>query len=680
MRPDDHTPPAYAGKLVVIVGAIGDKINRLPLLNTAWRLVQLSVVKHARLYLAACVAVGVLVACLLVERSVEKWAISEIIERASDANIIVSVEDISTQFFRLTPSINIEKLHVGMSDAEPVVANADITLRFRWWNVLGDVPLIKSVMISKARLHLLVDDTGSYNWSPLLEAISDSLPTSEGHGAQIETFVVSEVRLEYINDQHSHIGAVNINADWLMSSEQISATAGLTGDVNLLPINLDVNMQSNVTASPESQPSTTSITGQLADSTFTFDASADDVSSLKNGEVHFRVDGESVGETMRQLGLAKTGISALQMKGSANYHADDVLRGNMGFSLDESHSKAVLAMEGLVGTRSDKRQRLMGSLKFTDLFLDPILGNTGVNNLPPTLPFKAGSSKLFSDKRPVFSKFIEKLDVDFTFEAERFYSGSLLIKNLEGVFKKKNDKSSVSINSDDFGNGELLVNLSVDAGDQEAQGKMSVNAKHIPIDDILSAVDVVEGMASGKLSGDAKFWFSGNTVAQALSTLDGGLFMLVEDGKLDSLLVEMAGADFMESIGLVFTDDLQQSAVRCGFTDIQVIGGLVSIKDFIIDTEDSVFLASGDVDLGREQIDVTFSPHPRDTSFFAATTPVRITGSLANPKFRPGAKLYTRMALAAAMAALAGPAAVVLPFVELGGGGEKSYCKELFEN
>jgi len=142
----------------------------------------------------------------------------------------------------------------------------------------------------------------------------------------------------------------------------------------------------------------------------------------------------------------------------------------------------------------------------------------------------------------------------------------------------------------------------------------------------------------------------------------------------------MAGIDFMESIGLVINRDPQQSEIRCGYADFQASNGIVTIEDFIVDTEDSVFLASGNVNLREETINIKLSPHPRDTSYFAATTPVHIRGALANPKFRPGRKLYSRLALAAAMATLAGPAAIVLPFIELGDGGENSYCKQLFEN
>ena len=242
------------------------------------------------------------------------------------------------------------------------------------------------------------------------------------------------------------------------------------------------------------------------------------------------------------------------------------------------------------------------------------------------------------------------------------------------------DEGGLSVNlvSDDVGKGRFSGTYSAKMGDEGLRGKLSTQVQRVPISDVMSLLDQPDGVASGNLSGDATFWVTGKTEAELASSLDGGMFLLIEDGKLDSLLVEMAGIDLMESVSLVVSKDLQQSDIRCGYMDIQADQGQVVLKDFIIDTEDSVFLASGQVDLGDEVVNIKFSPHPRDTSFFAATTPVHIVGPLMDPRIRPGKKLYTRLALAAAMAALAGPAAIVLPFVEMGDGGEKSYCSELF--
>ena len=270
------------------------------------------------------------------------------------------------------------------------------------------------------------------------------------------------------------------------------------------------------------------------------------------------------------------------------------------------------------------------------------------------------------------------IDLDLSVNVASLYSGRLHVNDMLMSITADNKSMSINLASDDVGKGRFSGVYAVNSSDDGLHGKLSAQVQRVPISDVISLLDLPDGVASGTLSGDASFWVTGKTEAELASSLDGGMFMLIEDGKLDSLIVEMAGIDLMESVSLVAKKDIQHSDIRCGYMDIQADKGQVVIKDFIVDTEDSVFLATGKLDLVEERVNIKFSPHPRDTSFFAATTPVHIVGPLTNPKIRPGKKLYTRLALAAAMAALVGPAAIVLPFVEMGDGGEKSYCSELF--
>ncbi|MFK8080278.1 MAG: AsmA-like C-terminal region-containing protein [Granulosicoccus sp.] len=652
-------------------------------INRVWRTIYTLLLQHPRRYL---IVFGVLMAFLLstsIDRLAASWALSELDKAGARQGVNVSAASISLRLLRLTPVVEIHKLQLGQPGAEMLLENADVIVRFRWWDLMADTTLVKSLILSSGRVNLLIDSEGNNNWDGLLTAMSSSDSANENSGATFEALQIRDLLLEYINDENAQTGSVNANVDWVMSGDVSDSSVTIYGDVNLLPISIDASSHTSMSAELGTQISSASFLAKLADTSLTIEATTDDLSSLENGEVHINLDGRSVSDTLRRLSLGITGVSSLNLEGVARYHSDDVLSGSFDLSLDRSHARAIVALDGLRGTRLNERRRLSGSLSFTDLYMDKVLGHTNadrsvVRDSETTANVK-DKQKLLSDDALAYPQFIADLDIDFKLDVERFYSGSLLVKNMEAALSKKANKLLLDLQSNDFGEGELKLSLSLDSEDQQAQGKFSARAKQVPVDDILSAGDLAEGLVSGKISGDAKFWFVGNSIAQALGTLDGGLFVLLEDGKLDSLMVELAGADLMESIGLVFTDDLQQSEVRCGFVDIQVISGLMSLNDFIIDTEDSVFIASGDVNLSTEELDLKFSPHPRDTSFFAATTPVHITGSLANPKFRPGSKLYTRVALAAAMVALASPAAAILPFIELGGGAEQSYCKELFD-
>ena len=115
--------------------------------------------------------------------------------------------------------------------------------------------------------------------------------------------------------------------------------------------------------------------------------------------------------------------------------------------------------------------------------------------------------------------------------------------------------------------------------------------------------------------------------------------------------------------------------MRCAYASLFVEDGVVSIDELVIDSQDTVFLADGTVDLGAETFDVSLEPHPKDPSILASSTSVALGGRFAAPEVEVGPELPARVAAAAVLAAVAAPAAALLPFVETGGADDSQYCR-----
>ena len=69
----------------------------------------------------------------------------------------------------------------------------------------------------------------------------------------------------------------------------------------------------------------------------------------------------------------------------------------------------------------------------------------------------------------------------------------------------------------------------------------------------------------------------------------------------------------------------------------------------MIDTEDTVFLGKGSIDLNKEQLDFIIDPQPKDLSLFSARAPLHIEGSFKEPTFTPGASAILRGAVSLAL-------------------------------
>lgn len=99
----------------------------------------------------------------------------------------------------------------------------------------------------------------------------------------------------------------------------------------------------------------------------------------------------------------------------------------------------------------------------------------------------------------------------------------------------------------------------------------------------------------------------------------------------------------------------------------------MTTRALAFDTEDTIIVGEGTVDLGEEQLDLVLKPRPKDRSILALRSPLVIDGSFRDPGFRPDmARLGLRGAIALTLASITPPAAL-LATLELGPG-EDSNC------
>ena len=213
-------------------------------------------------------------------------------------------------------------------------------------------------------------------------------------------------------------------------------------------------------------------------------------------------------------------------------------------------------------------------------------------------------------------------------------------------------------------------------GETGVSARLEFELSRLQVTRLLRVADLPEE-AIAPLGGQIKLWLEGRSLAELAGSADGGLFLLMGGGQLDSLLVELAGVDLFQSLGDLIVPGDESVPIRCGYVDLHSEAGAIRINEFVIDTTDTVFLADGGLDLSNETLDVTLEPHPKDPSLIANRTAVTIGGTLGAPEVGVGAALSARAAAAIALSQLAVPALALLPLIELGGGEDSPYCSGL---
>lgn len=181
---------------------------------------------------------------------------------------------------------------------------------------------------------------------------------------------------------------------------------------------------------------------------------------------------------------------------------------------------------------------------------------------------------------------------------------------------------------------------------------------------------------TGALAGNFKLGGNGASTARIFATLDGSAELALHDGTLSHLATEGAGLDIAQALGVVLGGDAALP-LRCARIALAVEQGVAQIRRAVLDNPDSTLRAAGHVDLRNETLAVKVQASPKDFSPLSLRSPVTVSGTLASPSVGIDGKRLAGKALgAAALAAVVGPLAALIPFVDTGEGAAGDPCAQ----
>ncbi|HEY0817303.1 MAG TPA: AsmA family protein [Rhizobacter sp.] len=181
---------------------------------------------------------------------------------------------------------------------------------------------------------------------------------------------------------------------------------------------------------------------------------------------------------------------------------------------------------------------------------------------------------------------------------------------------------------------------------------------------------------SGKLVGRAQLEGRGRSTAQILGSLDGSVATTVRQGQISHLVVEAAGLDIAQALG-VFVKGDKPLPVSCALADLKAEKGVLTTRTLVVDTPDSTVWAEGSVSMKDEALDLKATVAPKDFSPLALRTPVHVKGAFNAPKISVEKAPLARRVAGAALLALVNPVAAVLPLFDKGENDEADSCNEL---
>jgi uncharacterized protein involved in outer membrane biogenesis len=227
-----------------------------------------------------------------------------------------------------------------------------------------------------------------------------------------------------------------------------------------------------------------------------------------------------------------------------------------------------------------------------------------------------------------------------------------------------------------IGEGAVSLELTLDTRQQPFTAEIGGEVSRVNLQQALAPLEIADD-SFGIVGGRLQFWVEGISIADFFNSADGGLLLIMTGGRLDVLLVEVAGLDLTETVASLL-GDVQSVPIDCAYLDVSSKDGIAEIETAVVDTPDTIFLADGTLNFRQETLDLVLEPHPKDFSLFSLRTSLHAEGPMTSPNVAPGEELMAR-ALATAALAAAAPVAALIPLIEPGTGEDSVYCNGLVE-
>jgi uncharacterized protein involved in outer membrane biogenesis len=285
-----------------------------------------------------------------------------------------------------------------------------------------------------------------------------------------------------------------------------------------------------------------------------------------------------------------------------------------------SDAEGTLSIE----TQSTGRSLLKGEiksgyLKMSDLGLKAA-GRDPNPNAPP---------KLFSQV-PLVSEAMRRSDSEVTVQIRRLAFTRIELDDVSTELKIDRGRLEVRRFTARLWDGALSGHLSGDANKTPPTEQVEFQLKGGQLEQFKRPDGSVAW--TGPLDATVRVNGHGTSVHELAASAEGSAKGYVPQGALREAFAELAGVD-LRGIGLSLSKDQREVKVRCAGAKFEVHDGIMKADALVIDSDDVLIRGDGTVALGPETYDLSLHGEPKSLRILKMKTPVKVGGTLLEPKF-----------------------------------------------
>jgi uncharacterized protein involved in outer membrane biogenesis len=557
---------------------------------------------------------------------------------------------------------------------EPYLVRAErATFDIRLWPLLSKRIVIPRLFLASPTLGLQMEEDGRRTWA-LGKDTAD-----EGTVPVIGLLEVDQGTLDFLA---AHLG-VDLRADFSYDSSrgELPLDFRIKGRYQRQPLTAQGRTGNVLQLSAAGQPPfPLEIDAAAGHTRLKAKGTVAELANLDGIDARFDLKGQNLGDLYGLLGIALPQTSPYALSGELRKRAKlweaAGLRGKLGLSDIGGDMKF---------DQSQKVPFLSGTLRSRVMDMDdlgPLIG------LPPSersakaiegLAPPPSITEVKRAQRDAGRKVLPAATLDF----ERLRAMNADVKytadRIRNVRELPLDKGSVQVKLRDgvltldplnlgVAGGSLVGAVRIDGAQNPADIRARLDVRGMQLGRLIPKIETMR-TSFGKLDGRINLSGRGNSVASWLGHASGDVAALTGRGEFSNLLLEFMGLDGGEIIKFLLRGD-KNVVLRCAAMAFDVEKGTMVSRSVVLDTDDTLFSASGQANLSKETLDFVVRPQPKDRSILSLRTPLVIGGTFAAPTARLEAgSLATRGVAALGLGAL-NPLLALAATVETGPGAD----------
>ena len=322
--------------------------------------------------------------------------------------------------------------------------------------------------------------------------------------------------------------------------------------------------------------------------------------------------------------------------------------------------KAEVAGSDIAGDASvdlaGERIRLTADLSSSTLDLRPF------SKTAEAAAAQAPSSDRLFPETPLPLAALRQLDAEIKLKAGVIkLSGGFNVSEVELAARSKDGRLELKPLKAQLAGGSADIGLTLDARQSPADVSIDLDVADLDYGRVLRELAVVDGI-DGTVDVRANLTGRGDSPHAIAASLDGGLEIVGGEGRIDNGLLDATGAGLGDLLA-VWREQDDDMNLNCAVARFGAENGVLTSRAILADTKSVSFGGTGDIDLGREELDLRITPEAKQTSLMSLAVPVRLSGPLLDPSIGPdpvGAAKATAFVVGAAINPLVAVGALVV--------------------